>query len=211
MPASEQPLLEKRGCNPAIPERGLTLEEECPCAPGGTPIASSMYGQGVCGGSSPWPRGGRTSWRPGHASTTRRGMPNAWPRSMTWCSRVRAGGGGIPQPVLVTMITTLAIPAAGLTDQARGQNNLCRARLTTGWTMVMPSPPGRYCTRAVPGALTYCFRYRGNRPIHSSGARGRKCRRNWARGKKGAVAVMAIWRLESMSGCPSPPGWRLLR
>src|SRR5262245_30914492 len=90
-------------------------------------------------------------------STTSPGMLNARPRS-----RILATPGWLewevemPHPLLVTMISTGNALPGGVLQTRQEAKSPSAVPASPPVTMVTPSPPTRFCTWAVPGAMTYC-------------------------------------------------------
>src|SRR5438128_5688106 len=139
--------------------RGAPLDDECPYKR--DTFASSMYGVRVV----------RTCciarWMANQLEigslplTTSPGMPNGAARSMTaaqpCCMQYSVE---MPQPLFMTIIRMGSL-LLGRVDQTRHEEKSPSAvPASPPTTMVMPSPPSRFCTMAVPGALTHWM------PIH---------------------------------------------
>ena len=64
--------------------------------------------------------------------------------------------------------------------------------------MVMPSPPWRFCTRAVPGAMAYCTSMTEVTGMTFQSLAGEVAGESCGPSEWVSVAVMAIWRMPSM-------------
>ena len=144
-------------------------------------------------------------------STTSPGMPNALPRSMICASPCWASAAvEMPQPVLVTTISTGSSLPGRLLQTRQEAKSPSAVPASPPVTMVMASPPARFCIRAVPGAITYWTSM-----TEVTGTTFQSRRAKWP-GKLrpielGSVRVMAIWRMPSSSGMPMATRVALLR
>ncbi len=116
----------------------------------------------------------------------------------------------MPQPLFMTIISTgSSLPGRVLQIRQDGEVAL-GVPASPPMTMVMPSPPCRFCTRAVPGALTHWMSItehdRHDVPLSPA---------KWPAKLRpiecGSVAVIAIWRMPSTSGMPMATTVALLR
>ena len=62
----------------------------------------------------------------------------------------------MPQPLLVTIISTGSSLPGRVLQTRHEAKSPSAVPASPPVTIVMPSPPCRFCTRAVPGAIAYC-------------------------------------------------------